>query len=161
MSILKNRHVVVAALVAPLLALMSWFAIDYFTGETPHAAVEGQSYALVEKPNCRYDSGFCGLKNNDFELDLSYQRIAGDRMTLDLVSAFPLDGVLLAVVISETDDKKPLPMESAGPDGKKWSLEVRITEPETDRIRLVASTKGAVYFGDVSTQFTLADRDTP
>ena len=78
MSILKNRHVLVASLVAPLLALLAWFAIDFFTSETPHAAVEGQSYALVEKPNCRYDSGLCGLKNNDFELELSYRRISGD-----------------------------------------------------------------------------------
>jgi len=159
MSFLKNRHVLVASLVAPLLALLAWFAIDFFTGETPHAAVEGQSYALVEKPNCRYDSGLCGLKNNDFELELSYRRISGDRLALDLVSEFPLDGVLLAVVISETDDKKPVPMEPAAPGGLKWSLEARIAEPESDRIRLVASAQGTVYYGDASTQFTLADKN--
>lgn len=144
---------------APLLALLAWFAIDFFTGETPHAAVQGQSYALVEKPNCRYDSGLCGLKNNDFELELSYRRISGDRLTLDLTSVFPLDGVLLAVVISETDDKNPVPMKPAAPGGLKWSLDVRIAEPESDRIRLVASAQGTVYYGDASTQFILADRD--
>lgn len=157
MSILKNRHVLVASLVAPLLALMAWFAIDYLTGETPHAAVEGQSYPLVEKPNCRYDSGFCGLKNNDFELTISYERLSGDRLALTLESDFPLDGVLLAVVISDTDDRKPVPMKPLGPEGKRWAIEVVVAEPETDRIRLAASTGGSVYFGDASTRFTLAD----
>ena len=83
MNVLKNKHVLVAALVAPLLALMAWFAIDLMTGEEPHAAIEGQSYALVELPNCRYDSGRCGLKNNEFRLDISYRRISGDRLALD------------------------------------------------------------------------------
>ena len=159
MNVLKNKHVLVAALVAPLLALMSWFAIDLMTGEEPHAAIEGQSYALVELPNCRYDSGYCALKNNEFRLDISYRRISGDRLVLDLASAFPLDGVLIALVISETDDKPPVQMEPAGSDGTKWTVELRVAEPETDRIRLVASTGGAVYYGDASTQFTLADRE--
>ena len=161
MTILRNRHVLIAALVAPVLALIAWFAIDLMTGEEPHAAIEGQSYALVEMPNCRYESGYCGLKNNEFELVMSYRRIGGDRLALDLSSVFPLDGVLLALVISESDDKPPVQMESAGTDGMKWTLELRVAEPETDRIRLVASAGGAVYYGDVSTRFTLADREQP
>ncbi len=161
MNILRNKHVLVAALVAPVLALLAYFAMDYMFGETPHAAVEGQSYALVEMPNCRYDSGSCGLKNNEFRLDMNYRRISDDRLALDLSSAFPLDGVLLALVISETDDKPPVPMQSAAPDGTKWTIELQIAEPETDRIRLVASAGGSVYFGDVSTRFTLADQQTP
>ena len=157
MNVLKNRHVVVAALVAPVLALLAYFAMDYMFGEAPHAAVEGQSYPLVEKPNCRYDSGYCGLKNNEFELEISYQRLGGDRLALSLESTFPLDGVMAAVVISETDDKAPVPMKAASADGKEWSIEVVVTEPETDRIRLAASAGGSVYFGEVSTRFTQAD----
>jgi len=34
-------------LVAPVLAIMGYFALDFFVGETPHAAEEGQSYKLV------------------------------------------------------------------------------------------------------------------
>ena len=77
MSVLRNKHVLVSALVAPLLALMAYFAIDHFMGETPHAAVEGRSYPLVEKPGCRWESGSCGLKNNEFELDMVYERLGG------------------------------------------------------------------------------------
>ena len=57
MKFLKNKHLLTASLVAPILALMSYFAIDALVGETPHAAEEGQSYQLVEKQNCRYNSG--------------------------------------------------------------------------------------------------------
>jgi hypothetical protein len=158
MSVLRNKHVLVAALVAPVLALIAWFAIDFFMGETPSAAVGGQSYPLVEKPGCRWESGSCGLKNNEFELDMVYQRLGGDLLRLELESAFPLDGIMLAVVMSETDEQPPLPMQPFGPDGTRWKLEIRVPQPETDRIRLAASAGGSVYFGDVSTRFTLADR---
>ena len=156
MSILRNKHVLIAALIAPVLALIAYFAIDHMFGETPHVAVEGQSYPLAEEPGCRWESGRCGLKNNDFELDLEFERLAGDRLRLDLESVFPLDGVMLAVAMSETDEKPPVAMKAAGADGLRWSLEIRLPQPETDRIRLVASTGGTVYYGDVSAKFTLA-----
>jgi hypothetical protein len=158
MSVLRNKHVLVAALVAPVLALIAWFAIDFFMGETPSAAVEGQSYPLAEKPGCRWESGSCGLKNNEFELDMVYERLGGDLLRLELESAFPLDGIMLAVVMSETDEQPPQPMQALGPGGTRWKLEIRVPQPETDRIRLAASAGGSVYFGDVSTRFTLADR---
>lgn len=157
MSFFKHRHIVVAALVAPVLALIAYFGMDYIFSEAPQVAVEGQSYSLVEKPNCRYDSGFCGLKNNEFELDLSYRGLGGGRMMLDLESAFPLDGVMLAVVRDEHDDQVPGPMNAVGNDGLVWTLEIMVSEPQTQRIRLVASAGGSLYFGDVSTRFTMAD----
>ena len=157
MNFLRNRHVVVAALVAPVLALIAYFAMDHMFGETPHAAVEGQSYPLVEKPGCRWDSGSCGLKNNEFNLELSYERIDGDVLRLNVESAFPLDGIMLAVVMSDRDDRPPMPMESASADGLNWFLEIRLPQPESDRIRLAASSGGSIYYGDASAKFTLAD----
>jgi len=62
MSVLKNKHLVIAMLVAPVLAVLSYFALDVLVGERPKPAEEGQSYPLVEKPDCRYASGHCGLK---------------------------------------------------------------------------------------------------
>ena len=158
MSMFRNRHVLVAALVAPVLALIAYFAMDYMFGETPHAAVEGQSYALVEKPNCRWESGTCGLKNNEFEFELTYRRLQGDRLKLDLESVHPLTGVLLAVVQNENDETAPVPMQAANGEGRNWTLEATITEPGTQRLRLAASAGGSVYYGDASTAFTLADR---
>ena len=79
MSTFKNKHLVVAMLVAPILAILAWYAIDVLVGEKPRPAEEGQSYPLAEKPNCRYGSGACGLKNADFELQLSTRPMGPDR----------------------------------------------------------------------------------
>jgi hypothetical protein len=151
---LKNKHLLTASLMAPILALMSYFAIDALVGETPQAAEEGQSYQLVEKPNCRYDSGSCGLKNGDFELNLHTEALDSDRMTLVLKSVFPLDGVLLGLVENGADEEQPMDMRPMGDDGLIWSLDVARPNPETDRMHLVASSSGSLYFGDVSMKFT-------
>jgi hypothetical protein len=158
MSILRNRHVLIAALVAPVLALIAYFGMDFMFGESPSAAVEGQSYPLAEKPNCRWESGSCGLKNNEFELEIHYRRLGGDRFVLDLEAVYPLEGVMLAAVRDEADEAPPEPMQATGGDGLNWTMEIEIAEPGTQRIRLAASAAGSVYFGDVSTNFMLADR---
>lgn len=153
MSVLKNRHVVVAALVAPVLALIAWFSVDYFFAETPQAAVEGGRYALVEKPNCRWESGGCGLKNNDFELEIVFERLGGNVLRLSLDSVFPLDGVMLAVARDDVEVRPPEPMNPAGPGGTVWTLDTVVMQPGEERLRLVASAGGALYYGDVSTAF--------
>jgi hypothetical protein len=154
MNVLRNRHVLVAALVAPLLALLAYFGSAYLLGERPQKAMEGQSYPLVEKPNCRWESGACGLVNNDFELELTQQDRAGDRVVFRLESVVPLDGVLLGVAHDGDDGSTtPQPMQAEGGDGSVWIAEVAVPDPGADRIRLAASSAGVLYYGDASTAF--------
>jgi len=155
MSVFRNRHVVVAALVAPILALIAYFASDFFFGETPQVAVEGQSYPLVEKPGCRWDSGYCGLKNNEFELDLVVREVDGETLLL-LESVFALEGVMLSVGREEAGGAPPVPMRAADGEGRRWSLPLVVPQPGQARIRLVAAADGSLYYGDVSTAFMLA-----
>ena len=155
MSVLKNRHVLVAALVAPLLALIAYFASDYFFGEAPQVAVEGQSYPLVEKPSCRWESGYCGLKNNEFELDLQVREVDGETLLL-LESVFALEGVMLSVGREEAEGAQPVPMRAVDEEGRRWSLPLIVPAPGQDRIRLVAAADGSLYYGDVSTAFMLS-----
>ena len=152
MNVLRNRHVLVAALVAPVLALIAYFASDYFFGETPQVAVEGQSYPLVEKPSCRWESGYCGLKNNEFELDLQVREVDGETLLL-LESVFALEGVMLSVGREEAEGAPPAPMQAADEEGRRWSLPLFVPAPGQDRIRLVAAADGSLYYGDVSTEF--------
>jgi len=154
-NILKNKHILTAALVAPVLALISYFGVNYLVGETPHAAKEGQSYQLVEKPNCRYDSGLCELKNGEFELKLSTEELDDGRLLLVLNSVFPLDGVLVALVESGADEKQPVDMRPVSDDGLVWSLDIARPDPERDRLHLVASSNRSLYLGDVAMKFTL------
>ncbi|MBT8046996.1 MAG: hypothetical protein HKN57_06255 [Xanthomonadales bacterium] len=151
---LKNKHLMTAMLVAPVLALISYFAIDAWVGESPHAAREGQSYSLVEKPNCRYNSGACGLKNGDFELVLVPEPGNGGRLVLELKSEFPLDGVVLALVDQETGERPPEEMGPVDDSGLVWSLDLERPDPEKSRLRLVASSRQALWYGDTSLKFT-------
>jgi hypothetical protein len=150
----KKKHLMTAALVAPILALISYFAIDAFVGESPQAARPGQSYRLVEKPNCRYDSGSCGLKNGDFELTLRPDQAAGDRLLLILDSEFPLDGVVLALVDAEAGEGPPEDMQPMDDAGLVWSLELSRPDPESSRLRLVAAASESLWYGDAALKFT-------
>jgi len=155
MNILKNKHLLIASLVAPLLALMSYFAIDFFVGESPHPAEEGRSYQLVGKSNCRYESGKCDLQNGDFRLSLSPQWGRNGQMLLTLTSEFPLDGVVISRVAGATDEHPPEQMRAISDDGLSWSLNVDNPDPVKDRLRLVASSNQSFWYGDVAMKFAL------
>lgn len=157
MSMFKNKHLVTAAIVAPVLALIGYFGINALVGESPQAAEEGQSYQLVEMPSCRYSSGRCSLKNGDFELNLSTESPDGDRLLLLLKSEFPLDGVKVALIEHETDAKQPVDMQATDEQGLDWSLEMARPDPERSRLRLVASASGSLYFGDAAMKFALQE----
>ena len=154
MSVLKNKHLVVAMLVAPILAVLAYYAIDSMVGEKPKPAQEGLSYPLVEKPNCRYSSGKCGLKNGDFELELVTSDQGPGHVELVLESVYALDGVMVSLVRDQQDEKPPEAMRSTRDDGRQWSLTLERPEPESDRLRLAASAQGSMYYGDVATRFT-------
>jgi len=140
----------VAALIAPVLALMSYFAMDYLFGERPQTAREGESYPLAERSNCRYASGACGLRNADFALDLTADAEGADGLVLRLVSAFPLDGVKVALAPSGNDPSSPRDMQPEDEQRLNWMTELPRPDPERDRLHLVASAGGTLYFGDVA-----------
>jgi hypothetical protein len=152
-SLLKNKHVLTAAIVTPVLAIVSYFAIDLLLSEPQLVAEKGQSYPLVEKPNCRYDSGSCGLKNGEFELNLIVERQVGNRPVLKLNSVYPLEGVMVAQLEYNRDEKLPVAMQPLTGDGLNWSLELGEFEPDRDRLRLAASAQQSLYFGDVALKF--------
>jgi len=77
MSFFKNKHVITAMIVAPILAIVSYYAVDLMVKEQPKAAVEGQAYKLIAKSNCRYSSGACDLVNGDFKSTVTVAQGAG------------------------------------------------------------------------------------
>ena len=159
MSFWKNKHLLIATLAAPILGLVSYYGIGALLGEKPQPAEAGQSYQLVEKSNCRYSSGLCGLKNVDFELTLSFEALGNDRLLLKLVSETPLDGVKLALADNATNEGRPRDMLATAGDGLNWSLEIKLPDPERDRLHLVASSMQTLYFGDVATKFTSTESE--
>jgi hypothetical protein len=146
-----NKHVVIAMIVAPILAVLAWFAIGAFTGETPRPAVQGESYPLVAKSNCRYPSGACDMENEDFRLRIVYEQgLSGGELVL--TSSHPLDGVVLG--LADLDEQTaPAVMRASDGQGLEWRMAmITIPAPE-QRFRLVAMAGGSSYFADAATTF--------
>ncbi|KZX60656.1 hypothetical protein A3709_00910 [Halioglobus sp. HI00S01] len=148
---LSNKHVVIAMIVAPILAVLAWIAVGQLTGEQPRAAVEGQSYPLVEKSNCRYASGACDLENESFKLRLTIQDGASGPEFL-LSASHPLEGVVLAVAATEVEGA-PEAMRALDGQGLSWLMPLQRTPQPTDRIRLVARADGSSFYAEASTAF--------
>jgi hypothetical protein len=153
--VLTNKHVVIAMVVAPVLAVLAWFATGQLAGEKPRPAEQGKSYPLVEKSNCRYPSGACDLQNEEFRLRIAPAGEGGRELVL--ISSHPLDGVVLGIGLPE-ENPRPEAMRAADGQGLEWRL-VMAGEPLPQyRIRLVALAEGSQYFADADTAF-LQPRD--
>ena len=143
-----NKHVIIAMIVAPILA---WFAVGEFTGEQPKLAQPGQSYPLVEKSNCRYQSGACDLENGDFKLRLILQEDPTGPEFL-LTASHPLEGVVLAVDATDAQPQ-PSPMRASDGTGLEWRIALGEKPAADERVRLVAKAAGSSYFADAATTF--------
>ncbi len=154
---LKNTHMIVAMLVAPILAIFAWFATDMIVGETPFEPIPGETYKLVEKPNCRWESGVCGLKNGNFEIEMTTTSLGGEQLEVTLVSSHPLVGVQFAVFKSspETVDREsnPVHMQSLDETKQKWGLMIDRPYSELTKFRLAVKADESLYFGEVGTTF--------
>lgn len=148
--VFTNKHVVIAFIVAPILAVLAWFATGQLAGERPEAAVPGQSYPLVAKSNCRYPSGACDLENEDIRLRLSAATEGGSELILS--SSHPLDGVVLGVGEAE-EETQPVMMRAVDGQGLEWRLELGSSPRFDQRVRLVAMAGGSSYFADAATAF--------
>ena len=146
-----NKHVIVAMIVAPVLSILAWFSAGEFIGEKPQLARPGQSYPLVEKSNCRYESGLCELENEDFRLKLFYVDNAAGRQ-LVLRSSHVLEGVIISVGIPE-DMVPPNAMRSADGQRLEWRLALDSRPAPEERIYLAASAAGSTYYGEAGTLF--------
>lgn len=148
----KNKHVVIAMIVAPILSILAWIAVGQLTGEQPRAAKPGKSYPLVEQSNCRYVSGACDLENEDFKLRLTLEEgVTGPEFVLS--ASHPLEGVVFAVGLPEEADSLPAAMRPSDGRGLLWRIVVDARPTAAERIRIVARASGSRYYADASTTF--------
>lgn len=139
-------------LVAPVLAILAWFAVDRFVGERPHAAKPGATYSLVARSNCRYDSGQCDLVNGEFEITLRATDVTDASVALELVSKHSLEAATLGLVETDASDD-PVRMAPAGSDATRWAAGLpRPTSPESS-LRVAVVADGATYYAQVPVVF--------
>ena len=146
------KHVIIAMLVAPVLAIMAWFAVDYFIGERPHAAKEGAAYSPIAKSNCRYDSGKCDLENADFKLSLRPTSVTSGSIQLEMTSAFPLQTATLGLVNDGTA-ALPSPMAATNDEALHWTTRIDRPQGETSIIRVAVAADGATWYAEIPTVF--------
>ncbi len=147
----RNKHVIIALLVAPVLAILAWFAVGALVGEEPHQAVAGSSYPLLERSNCRYGSGQCDLRNEDMRLSIVYEEsVAGPILRLQANQS--LSNALLGVGVLDTE-VAPLPMQKQDSGGMQWTVSLPALPSPSERLMVVVEAQGARWYADTSTAF--------
>ena len=155
-----NKHVIVAVLVAPVLAIMAFYGVDHVVSEKPHSAKEGSSYQLVAKSNCRYGSGACTFKNGDMKIQITLAE-QNDSVLVTLTSDIPLSGVKLSLAEANTENLESLPQELTSITGEPytWQGNFDLSYSGDELLRMVASAGGAMYFGETVAAF--GNRESP
>ena len=151
MTFFKNKHVITAFIVTPILAFLGYYLVDLIVKETPQAAVAGQNYKLVAKSNCRYTSGECDLVNGGFKSTLTVNQ-DGQNKTLVLTSNHPLQGVTIGLV-SDDKESKPVKMSSYGNESLLWSMPLTAQINETTELRVAIAAKDSYYFAQTTLGF--------
>ena len=146
----KNKHLVVALLVTPILSILAWYAVGNLIGEKPHAAVQGDTYSLVARSNCRYASGSCDLHNSDFKLTLVPDMLAASSVALTMTSSHSLQSAAMGLV-EEDVASQPAPMTATGDTGTTWQgLIPRPSSPDAV-IRVAVTAQGATWYAEIGT----------
>ncbi|WNO11102.1 hypothetical protein [Teredinibacter sp. KSP-S5-2] len=143
---------IIAMFIAPVLAIVAYFATDHMVAEKPQAATPGHSYPLAAKSNCRYQSGACTLKNGDIEIHLTADRIASNTIRLSLSSQLPIENALIALYL-EGQESAPVSMQHTNTDASILEAELHLTDPENTKMRIAVKINQATYFVETSAIF--------
>ncbi|KGY11351.1 hypothetical protein NM22_15945 [Vibrio tubiashii] len=149
----KNKHFIVALLVAPILAIIAYLGVDIAVSEKPHAAKKGESYKLVSKSNCRYTSGLCDMENGEFKVQFRSEKIDSQGLDLSLKAAFPLTGVKLSLVESQDQQGTPVDMIASDSSSQHWHISLPTPTSDENWLRVVIQADDTLYYGDTQTRF--------
>ncbi len=165
LKVLTNKHLIVAMIVSPILAILAYYAVDYNVSEKPHNAISGQSYPLIAQSNCRYSSGKCTFKNGDIEVSVTISDTKSSdknqQWTLALDSKLPLQGSKIALANTPTNpsavspqDMLPQGMSPQSNDMTKWQTNIDHTLPKESWLQLAIAINDTYYYGETATLFT-------
>ncbi|MEO1034041.1 MAG: hypothetical protein AAFX44_00650 [Pseudomonadota bacterium] len=157
MAIWKNPHLVTALLVAPVLAILAYFAIDALVGEKAHPAVAGKSYELIARPNCRRPGGTCQLANADFELTFEVVRSSTTLAELRVATSHPLRQLAIAVADPTTARPRPVLFASETSTDTSWKGALPQPLPNGAKLQLaVLADNQSEFFAEFSPAFIAA-----
>ncbi|MBA5764322.1 hypothetical protein H2O73_18340 [Vibrio sp. 404] len=149
----KNKHIIIALLIAPVLSIIAYVGTDMALSEKPHAAKEGQNYKLLSKSNCRYTSGLCDMENGEFKIKFRSEKLTGNQLELSMTSVFPLEAIKLSLVNNPEENGKPIDMQPSSKDGKSWHVTLPAPASAESWLRVVVQADSVLYYGDTQTAF--------
>ena len=152
MHMLKNKHVILAMVVAPILAIIAYFSVDYVVSEKPRAAAQGNSYKLAAKSNCRYQSGVCTLENGDIEVSVHARHVSDKKVELKLHSGLPIQQAVISHVSTERASE-PVKMNVVSDEMKDWQVTLELGDPTQTSLRLALNIYDSMYYAEVTAVF--------
>ena len=152
MNILKNKHLILAMFVAPVLAIIAYFSVDTIVSEKPQAALQGSSYKLAAKSNCRYQSGNCTLKNGDIEVQIRARRVGDKEIELTMFSELPIQNAIISY-LAENNTSTPEQMNAITAEMDEWQVTLYLNDPEKSMLRLALKLSGSMYYAETSAVF--------
>ena len=158
MNILKNKHVVLAMFVAPVLAIIAYFATDRIVSEKPHQAQQGNSYKLAAKSNCRYKSGQCTLHNGEVQVNVRIEKVSTAVIKLIVQANMPIKNALASFAEDESE-AQPGTLYPAAEQENTWNAEFRLVNIEKNTLRLVLEIADSLFYAE--TPLVFADYETP
>ncbi|VUD66683.1 hypothetical protein TDB9533_03660 [Thalassocella blandensis] len=144
LELLKNKHMILAMFIAPVLAIVAYFATDHVVSTPPKPVQSGQSYPLAAKSNCRYESGLCTMKNGDIEIHFRAEKIENNQLTLSAQSSIAVQNVLVALS-PEQQDTAPVAMQKNEADNNSWRITLSLPPSDTSSENTGAKVNKAAY----------------
>jgi hypothetical protein len=144
-----NRHLKVAFMVAPFLAVLGYIGADYYN---ENEAAKTKIIELVPEGHCDIINQSCVLKSGDFKVNVS-----DEGGVTEVNSTFPLDSATLFLVDkSDNMTAYPLGMQKS-PYYWRSNTPLRnlvANKGGSHKLRLIAKIKGGQYISEFYTQTT-------
>ena len=149
----KNKHVVIAMIVAPILAILAWFAVGQIVGEQAQVAEPGAAYPLVVRSNCRWESGECDLANNDLQMTILPLELGAQYTRLAIDSEFPLAQATFALVLNGNEVVANAEQDIAPEAPVRMTVTIpAFADPEAV-LRVAVTVQESLYFAEVPVVF--------
>ncbi|MGL1957646.1 MAG: hypothetical protein OCD00_10060 [Colwellia sp.] len=142
-----NRHLKVAFMVAPFLAVLGYIGADYYN---ENKAAKTKIIQLVPEGDCDIINQSCVLKSGDFKVNISDKN-----GVTEVNSTFPLDSSTLFLVDKgNVPTSYPLGMQkSAYYWQSKTPLKALISDKgASHKLRIIAKIKGGQYIAEFDTK---------
>jgi hypothetical protein len=150
--IFSNKHVIVAFIVAPILAIITYYGVDYMVSEKPSAAVQGASYKLASRPNCLHASGMCGFVNGDVEFDIVWEGgSSGYGEVVAISKKLPISGIKMA--FGDPELSMPMDFQMRDNNPMEWRLPLNYHPAADEAMHVVVSINESLYFGEATAVF--------